>query len=77
MEYAHSADESKLKEAKEKQTFYETSDPMVQQLRQRVIGLIAENIGTLIKFCHLSAIIVLLIGKRTAKKMKNRAVVRA
>lgn len=44
-EYARSSAERKLKEAEEKQAFYETSDPMVQQLQQRVNGLIAENNG--------------------------------
>lgn len=44
-EYVRSSAERKLKEAEEKQAFYETSDPMVQQLRQRVNGLIAENNG--------------------------------
>lgn len=44
-EYARSSAERKLKEADEKQAFYETSDPMVQQLQQRVNGLIAENNG--------------------------------
>ena len=43
VEDARSSAERKLKEAEEKQAFYETSDPMVQQLRQRVNGLIAEN----------------------------------
>lgn len=44
-EYARSSAECKLKEAEEKQAFYETSDPMIQQLQQRVNGLIAENNG--------------------------------
>lgn len=44
-EYARSSAERKLREAEEKQAFYETSEPMVQQLQQRVNGLIAENNG--------------------------------
>lgn len=45
VEDARSSAERKLKEAEEKQAFYETSDPMIQQLRQRVNGLIADNNG--------------------------------
>lgn len=45
VEYARSSAERKLKEVEEKQAFYETSDPMIQQLQQRVNGLIAENNG--------------------------------
>lgn len=45
VEDARLSAERKLKEADEKQAFYETSDHMVQQLRQRVNGLIAENNG--------------------------------
>lgn len=44
-EYVRSSAERKLKEAEEKQAFYETSDPMIQQLQQRVNDLIAENNG--------------------------------